>query len=114
MTLTTHPLIGRFEWDSEFQISFNKNKLVALSGNSASDVPLPGYGQWSDLVSLTQVGESLYSFYGYVTDGIYQSLEDIETSPKPVHYPSNGVYAKASTVWVGDIKYKDLNSGPYT
>ncbi|MBR3472439.1 MAG: TonB-dependent receptor [Prevotella sp.] len=109
MTLTTHPLIGRFEWDSEFQISFNKNKLVALSGNSASDVPLPGYGQWSDLVSLTQVGESLYSFYGYVTDGIYQSLEDIETSPKPVHYPSNGVYAKASTVWVGDIKYKDLN-----
>ena len=109
IALNTHPFIGRFEWDSEFQISFNKNKLVALSGNSASDVPLPGYGQWSDLVSLTQVGESLYSFYGYVTDGIYQSLEDIEKSPKPAHYPSNGVYAKASTVWVGDIKYKDLN-----
>ena len=109
ITLNTHPLVGKFEWDSEFQISFNKNKLVALSGNSSSDVPLPGYGQWTDLVSLTQVGESLYSFYGYVTDGIYQDLADIETSPKPSHYPANGVYARNSNVWVGDIKYKDLN-----
>ena len=109
ITLNTHPLVGKFEWDSEFQISFNKNKLVKLTGNSASDVPLPGYGQWSDLVSLTRVGESLYSFYGYVTDGIYENLEDIETSPKPSSYSSNGVSARNSNVWVGDIKYKDLN-----
>ena len=109
ITLNTHPLIGKFEWDAEFQISFNKNKLVKLTGNSASDVPLPGYGQWSDLVSLTRVGESLYSFYGYVTDGIYQDLADIESSPKPSSYSSNGVWARNSNVWVGDIKYKDLN-----
>ena len=109
IALNTHPLTGKFQWDSEFQISFNKNKLVKLTGNSASDVPLPGYGQWSDLVSLTQVGESLFSFYGYVTDGVYKDLEDIETSPKPANYPSNNVFGRNSNVWVGDIKYKDLN-----
>ena len=26
LTLNTHPLVGNFQWDSEFQISWNKNK----------------------------------------------------------------------------------------
>ena len=108
ISLNTHPITGKFEWDSDFQISFNKNKLVSLSDGS-SNAQLIGYGQWTDVVSLTQVGESLFSFYGYVTDGVYTSLEDIETSPKPSAYPTNGVFTKNSTVYVGDIKYKDLN-----
>ena len=60
-------------------------------------------------VSKTDVGQSLYSFYGYVTDGIYQDLADIERSPKPEKYPTNGVFNGSNTVYVGDIKYKDLN-----
>jgi TonB-linked SusC/RagA family outer membrane protein len=107
ITLSTHPLVGRFQWDSEVQVSVNRNKLVALSGTSAAQIV--GYGQWSDVVSVTNVGESLYSFYGYVCDGVYKDLEDLETSPKPSSYPSNGVFNKNNTVWVGDIKYKDLN-----
>lgn len=107
ITLTTHPIVGKFEWDSEAQISFNRNKLLALSGTSSAQIV--GYGQWSDVVSVTNVGESLYNFYGYVTDGVYTSLEDIETSAKPAKYPTNGVFSKNSTVWVGDIKYKDIN-----
>ncbi|MDY3848891.1 MAG: TonB-dependent receptor [Prevotella sp.] len=108
ISLNTHPLVGKFEWDSDFQISFNKNKLISLSDGS-STAQIIGYGQWSDVVSLTREGESLFNFYGYVCDGIYQSLEDIETSAKPEKYPSNGVFSKSSTVYVGDIKYKDLN-----
>jgi TonB-linked SusC/RagA family outer membrane protein len=107
ITLSTHPLVGKFQWDSDLQISVNRNKLVALSGTSAAQIV--GYGQWTDVVSVTNVGESLYNFYGYVCDGVYQDLEDLETSPKPSSYPSNGVFNKNNTVWVGDIKYKDLN-----
>ena len=108
ISLNTHPLIGAFQWDSDFQISVNRNKLVALSGTSAAQIV--GYGQWSDVVTVTNVGESLYNFYGYVTDGVYKDLEDLQTSPKPANsYPSNGVFNKNNTVWVGDIKYKDLN-----
>ena len=108
LSINTHPITGKFEWDSDLQISWNKNKLVSLSDGS-SNAQLIGYGQWTDVVSLTQVGESLFNFYGYVTDGVYTSLEDIETSAKPSAYPTNGVFAKNSTVYVGDIKYKDLN-----
>ncbi len=107
ISLNTHPLTGNFQWDSDFQISFNRNKLISLSGTSSAQIV--GYGQWTDVVSVTNVGESLYNFYGYVCDGVYQDLEDLQTSPKPEKYPSNGVFNKNNTVWVGDIKYKDLN-----
>ena len=108
ITLNTHPLIGKFQWDSEMQISFNKNKLIALNGTASSAIV--GYAQWGQTqVTKTDIGESLYSFYGYVCDGIYQDLEDLETSPKPSAYPTNGVFNGANTTYVGDIKYKDLN-----
>ena len=107
ITLNTHPLIGEFQWDSDFQISFNKNKLRALDGTANAQIV--GYGQWSDVVSVSEVGESLYNFYGYVCDGVYEDLRDLQTSPKPAKYPANGVFNRTNTVWVGDIKYKDLN-----
>ena len=109
ITLNTRPIVGEFEWDSDFQISFNKNKLKSLSGTA--NAQLVGYGQWSDVVCVTEVGESLYNFYGYVTDGVYQDLADLQNSPKPAKYPADGVFNRSNTVWVGDVKYKDL-SGP--
>lgn len=109
ISLNTHPLVGEFQWDSDFQISFNKNKLKSLSGTANAQIV--GYGQWSDVVSVSEVGKPLYNFYGYVCDGVYKDLEDIQTSPKPAKYPTDGTFNRNNTVWVGDIKYKDL-SGP--
>ena len=108
ITLDTHPIDKKnFSWDSNFQISFNRNKLVALDGSA--NAQLVGYGQWSDIVSVTEIGQSLYNFYGYVVEGVYESLEDIQNSPKAEKYPADGVFNRTTTVWVGDIKYKDIN-----
>lgn len=110
LTVNTHPLTGRFQWDSEFQISWNKNRLVALSGTK--NAAIVGYGQWNDVVSLSSVGESLYSFYGFVTDGVYKDLADLETSPKTSKYPADGKsFDRNTTPWIGDLKFKDI-SGP--
>ena len=108
-TLNSHNLTGPFKWDTEFQISFNKNKLVALDGTDA--VHIEGYGQWSDVVSITNVGEPLYNFYGYKVAGVYKDLEDLQNSPKPEKYPTDGVFNRYNTTWVGDLKFEDL-SGP--
>ena len=108
LTVSTHPVSTKaFSWDSEFEISWNRNKLKELAGTSSASIY--GYGMWTDIVSKSDVGEPLFQFYGYVCDGIYTSLEDIETSAKPVAYGSTG-FNRANTVWVGDMKYKDLNS----
>lgn len=105
--LTGRPFVGQFEWESSFQISINRNKLKALSGTA--NASLVGYGQWSDVVSVTNIGQPLYNFYGYVVEGIYQDLNDIKNSPKSDRYPSDGVFNAYNTVWPGDIKFKDVN-----
>lgn len=108
-TLTAHPVDTKnFKWTTEGQISFNRNKLVALSGTASAAIV--GYGQWNDIVSESNIGDPLFSFYGYVTDGYYTSLEDLQNSPKTENYPSDGVsFSQYNTPWVGDIKFKDLN-----
>ena len=105
ITLDVHPFTGDFQWDSNLQVSFNRNTLKALSGTTSASIV--GYGQWSDVVCLSEIGKPLYNFYGWEVEGVYESLEDIENSPKPAKYPSDGVYNRSNTVWVGDIKYKD-------
>ena len=105
--VTGRPFVGEFEWESSFQISFNRNKLKALSGTE--NAQLVGYGQWSDVVSVSEIGQPLYNFYGYVVEGVYRDYDDIMNSPTPDHFPSDGVFNKSNTVWVGDLKYKDVN-----
>lgn len=107
LELTVRPFVGDFEWESSIQFSFNRNELKALSGTA--NASLVGYGQWSDVVSVSEIGQPLYNFYGYVVDGVYTSLEDIQNSPKSDKYPADGVFNSANTVWVGDLKFKDVN-----
>lgn len=108
ITLDAHPVqLKNFSWDSNFQISFNKNKLLSLS--DTENATLVGYGQWGDVVCVSEIGKPLYTFYGYKVEGVYKDLDDIQNSAKPAKYPSDGVFSRGNTVWVGDIKYKDVD-----
>jgi TonB-dependent starch-binding outer membrane protein SusC len=112
ITLNTKNFIKEFKWDTEVSITMNRNKLVNMG---TSDAKLYGYAQWFDLVSVTETGQPIGNFYGYVTDGIYKDKQDIMDSPKPAGYKvdanGNPVFNRDNTVWPGDIKFKDI-SGP--
>ena len=122
IALNTRPVETKdFTWSSDVQFSFNKNKLKSLSGSTA----LTGYGQWTDVVTRSVPGESLYNFYGYEVEGVYQSFEDIINSPvntlqqnNPIITNADGTkswstdptkYNPKNTTYVGDLKYKDVN-----
>ena len=117
IVLNARPVSNKnFEWESEIQFSVNRNKLLALQGTASAAII--GYGQWSDVVSMSTVGESLYNFYGYVVEGVYKDFNDIINSPISDHAPLNpdgtistnpADYNKQNTVWVGDLKFKDVN-----
>ena len=108
ITIDAHPVeAGDFAWDSNFQISFNRNKLLALDGSANAN--LPGYGQWNDIVSVTEIGQPLYNFYGYKVVGVYKDFDDIMNSPKAEKYPADGVFNRDTTVWPGDLKFEDVN-----
>jgi len=107
-SLSTRPVVGKFTWENDLQVTFNKNKLLGLTGTPAAHIE--GYGQWTDLVSLTEIGQPLYTFYGYQVVGIFQDKDDILNSPHQKAFPADGNF-KRSTVWPGDLKFADL-SGP--
>jgi len=108
ISLNTRPLIGTVTWNSDLQFTLNKNKLLGLDGTPAAHIE--GYGQWTDLVSLTEIGQPLYTFYGYEVAGVYQDKEDILSSPVQKAFPDDGNFSRG-TVWPGDLKFADL-SGP--
>lgn len=122
IALNARPIQNKnFEWSTDVNISINRNKLKSLSGSTA----LVGYGQWTDVVSRTEPGQSLYGFYGYIVEGIYQDFDDILNSPVNTLQSNNPIvdngdgtyswstdpsdYSRTNTTWVGDIKYKDVN-----
>lgn len=98
-----------FTWESNFNISFNRNKVLKLTDNQNSIYTNMRIGSNISPLYVTRVNYPAGLFYGYIFDGIYQE-EDFD-SPAPGAYvlknniPDNG----NSGVQPGHIKYKDLN-----
>lgn len=87
-TLGTVNLTGDFKWNTDFNISFNRNKALELGTANAAI-----YGD----MTITQVGKPLGQLYGLVWDGVYATQEEFDNSP---HHEG---------AELGSVKYKDMN-----
>jgi TonB-dependent starch-binding outer membrane protein SusC len=106
---TTNINRNGFKWESNFNVSSFKSKVTKLSTASAQ---IDRISWWmNDWTQRTVVGKSPWLFMGYVEEGIFQSVEEIENSALPVD--NNGVELpiNEANIWVGDVKFKDI-SGP--
>jgi hypothetical protein len=96
-SVTSHNFVKKnFSWDTDFNISFNRNKVLSLGNGSDYYI----YGSMSTGSYIAKVGEPLGSFYGLVTDGILQTGEEKEKAK----FTSAPASAKA-----GDQLYKDID-----
>jgi TonB-linked SusC/RagA family outer membrane protein len=100
-----------FTWNSNFNISFNKNRVEGLGG--VSQITRNSGWQGSDGVDdyLVKVGQPAGLMYGFVTDGFY-GIDDFTYNATTATYtiksgvPVNGVYGVPQP---GMLKWKDLN-----
>lgn len=65
-----------FAWTLGGNISFNKSIVSDLGEQNEMDIKLSDYNEGEDAIIKLKVGEAPYQFYGYQTDGIYQSSEE--------------------------------------
>lgn len=102
-----------FEWRSNFNISFNKGEIVALSGDEQM---LTSTISWSggniDLAPayVAKIGNEPSMMYGYIYDGLYQ-IEDFNVVNSKYELKSNlptNTQPRAN-IQPGFIKYKDIN-----
>ncbi|MEO6914489.1 MAG: SusC/RagA family TonB-linked outer membrane protein, partial [Chitinophagaceae bacterium] len=91
--LSSKNLTGKLRWNTDFNISFNDNKVLALPPNTPFIGGGPTYSGWNRSVVGRRIGE----FYGYVFDGIYMTADELAKQPK---------YA---TSVVGSTRMKDID-----
>ena len=97
ITLGSDNIVSKdFYWGSDFNISFNKNKIVSLSTADAIYYNDSGFGQY---FCVNQVGEPIGAFIGWTTMGLFQTAEEVEN------------YATQTGAEPGDIKFKDNGDG---
>ncbi|RBL92040.1 SusC/RagA family TonB-linked outer membrane protein [Chitinophaga flava] len=96
ISLSYNKKIGK-DWQLEgnANIAFNTNKVTRLGPSGA---PIIATGGTGNTYFITKIGETIGSYYLYVTDGIYRDQRDLDTSAKT-----------SNPTRIGDLKFKDVN-----
>lgn len=108
---TTNVDQGDFKWESNFNISFNRNKTIDLNQGQEAIFTDPNFDfRYSEYSYLTKIGQPVGMIYGLKYDRLYQ-LDDFNYDPQFDSYslkdglPDNG----ALPVGPGSVMFKDLN-----
>ena len=86
---------GGFRWETSVTATYNRNKIVSLN----SDTPLYQNETGGAYITMQRNGLPINVFYGYVTDGLFQTQAEVDSH----------AFQEASTA-PGDIRFKDLNN----
>ena len=101
-SITSKNMVGKFNWTTSANISFNQNKITALSDNTSifgGNIGLNGN------ININAVGRPINNFYGFVTQGIFQTQFDVDAHA--AQQTGADPYNRTSP---GDIRFKDLNN----
>lgn len=113
LTINTTNIKGdKFSWNSNFNIAFNRNKVLALNDDEPNLLSRVTWGNFNNAFPYIAVpGKPIAQFYGMQFDGVYQYSDfDLQTNGTYVlksNVPNNG--NPRANILPGDIKFKDLN-----
>ena len=97
-----------FRWETNLNLSHFDTKITGLNSDNAF---FERTSWWlNNWTQRSAVGYAPWLFRGYVEDGIFQSIEEIQKSPVPVDNNGNRLpIDEQNGLWVGDVKIKDIN-----
>jgi len=95
-------LTGEFGWNTSFNFSYNQNTVKSLNDTIPMSSGSIGFNY---NLALIQAGHPVNVFYGFVTDGIFQTQKEVDNHA--VQVPGNDPYNRTSP---GDIRFRDLNN----
>lgn len=67
-------LVGNFKWDTDFNISFNRNKVLSFDTRQSYFYAQSTTGEY---ITKLSIGKPLGMFYGYISDGVNPETGDI-------------------------------------
>lgn len=105
---TTNIRSNGFNWTTDFNIAFNRSKVLDLYGDDR-DYMLKDYE--SRMGYKVEIGKPMGQFYGLIYDGIYTTEDFTQTSDGKYTLNDDVPYLKGSNrgnVRPGDVKYKAI------
>jgi TonB-linked SusC/RagA family outer membrane protein len=94
-SFTSRNLVNVFKWSTNFNITFNQNKVLAMSSDAerifSGALGRPAY-------AVTQVGDPIGSFFGRRFVSVFQTNDEATA------------YGKQPTARAGDFKWEDINN----
>jgi len=102
-TLSTKNLTGALKWNTDFNISLNRNivKKIGVNNVSFADNPSGVLSEFTDWRTI--VGKPIGQYFGYVFDGVFMNQAEANAGPK--YYGTSPVTLSQA----GTVRYKDLN-----
>ena len=97
-----------FSWTTNFNIAFNRTKVLSLS-NGERSLLASSFTAVNDFI--LEVGRPVGIMYGYQQDGLYQVSDFNYNAATQTYTLKEGVTVDAVAVQPGFVKFKD-NSGP--
>lgn len=97
LAINSKNFVGAFEWDTDFNISFNKNRLEELSLQKVY-YDAKTSEQVSEYAVRNEPGRALGGFYGYVSDGV--NPETGELMYRDLN--GDGVITSSDRTYIGD------------
>jgi TonB-dependent starch-binding outer membrane protein SusC len=114
LTLNTVNIKGKFNWNTNLNIGFNRNKVIELSDNETQRLTTASWDTYTTNVPLyiAEIGHPIARFWGYLWDGNYQ-YNDFDQNTPGIYTLKTAVpsYGTRTSIKPGDIKFKDI-SGP--
>ncbi len=107
---TTNVRTKDFKWESSLNLSRFDTKIKKFYSDAAF---VERTSWWLDnWTQRSAVGQAPWLFRGYIAEGLFQSVDEINKSAVRVDNNGNRLPTdEAAGVWIGDVKYKDI-SGP--
>ena len=96
ISMNSHNLTGQLTWDTSVNLTFNKNEIIDLN----SDAPMYANSIENSNVTIQAEHHPMNSFYGYVTNGLFQTDEEV----------NNAAVQVVGGTAAGDIRFKDLDN----
>jgi TonB-linked SusC/RagA family outer membrane protein len=100
---------GAFKWNATGIFSAIKNKVTRLAPG-VTNIARGGdqdFGTYD--ITNTVVGQPIQSFYGWLIDGIFQTVADVNGSPVQKNPSAGNQRDSTVNTWAGDLKFKDID-----
>jgi len=94
LAVTTRNLIHDFKWNTNFNISFNRNKVLEVGPDRR---PIYASAPNANNAFVSPIGYPIATFYGYKYEGVFTSQEELDRYP---HLAADQI---------GDGRYADVN-----